>query len=87
MALTKTISLQNNFCRESTFENAYIKIVSISGNKNSLTAEVAIFDSKDGMFLKSQSLSFVPDLDGANFIRQAYTSAKKTKEFENATDC
>lgn len=87
MALTKTISLQNNFCKLSTFENAYIKIVSISGNKNSLTAKIAIFESKDGMFLKSQNFSFVPELDGSNFIRQAYMRAKETDAFKNSTDC
>lgn len=87
MALTKTISLQNNFCRESTFENAYIKIVSISGSKKSLTAEIAIFESKDGMFLKSQNFSFVPELDGSNFIRQAYLHLKSLPEFADAVDC
>jgi hypothetical protein len=87
MALKKTLVLIDNFNRPVEFVDAYIKIISISGGKDSMTSEIAIFESKDGKMLKSQSLRFSPDLDGSNFIRQAYISAKKTKEFEDSIDC
>jgi hypothetical protein len=52
-----------------------------------MTVELAVFECKDGKMLKSQSLRFSPDLDGSNFIRQAYMRAKETDAFENSTDC
>lgn len=87
MALKKTLTLVDNFGKNVEFVDAYIKIVSISGSKDLLTAEISILEAKDGKMLKSQSLRFSPDLDGSNFIRQAYMRAKETKEFENSTDC
>lgn len=87
MALKKTLILIDNFGRNIEFVDAYIKIISISGGKDLMTSEIAIFESKDGKMLKSQSLRFSPDLDGSNFIRQAYMRVKETKEFENSTDC
>lgn len=87
MALKKTLTLVDNFGRNVEFVDAYIKIISIFGGKDSITAEIAIFESKTGRILKSDSLRFSPELDGSNFIRQAYLRAKETTAFENSSDC
>jgi hypothetical protein len=40
-----------------------------------------------GELITSTSFQFEPDLDGKNFIAQAYSAAKKLPEFENSTNC
>ena len=44
-------------------------------------------NDKDGELVDTRSMSFVPVLDGDNFIRQAYFHLKTLPEFAGATDC
>lgn len=87
MALTKTISLQNNFGTQSTFENAYIKVFKLIGNKERMCADIAFCADKEGVPLKVQKFFFAPDLSGSNFIKQAYEHVKTLPEFADAKDC
>lgn len=87
MAIKKTLTLVDNFGKNIEFVDTYIKIVFISGSKDLLTAEISILEAKDGKMLKSQSFRFSLDLNGANFIRQAYEHLKTLPEFAGATDC
>jgi hypothetical protein len=87
MAFTKTITLKNNFGTESSFENAYIKIVKLTGTKDRMCADVAAFTAKDGGPLKTQKVYFAPDLSASNFIKQAYEQTKLLPEFSDAKDC
>jgi ribosome-associated translation inhibitor RaiA len=64
--------------------NAYIKVDSISGNKNRIDFTVSF--SENDAVLTAKSYDFKPDLDGDNFIKQAYLYLKTLPEFESATD-
>lgn len=87
MAISKTIKLMDNFNVEVTFQDCYIKVDSIVGNKSQVLATLNFYKEKDGEQIKQQMLQFVPDLSGNNFIAQAYSQAKKLPEFDGATDC
>jgi hypothetical protein len=86
MALQKNLTLENNFDEQSMFPNAYIKVQSVSGNKERMTAVVVMHKEKDGFCLRSKSYNFVPDLS-SNFIAQAYNHLKTLPEFSGAMDC
>jgi hypothetical protein len=87
MALTKKIELSNNFGEVSVFPNCYIKVMTVSGNKNSISCCVNFQKDKDGQFLDSQSFTFAPSMTNGNFIKQSYDYLKNLPEFEGATDC
>lgn len=65
--------------------DAYIKVVSLSGNKDYQSAKVVFKDKEKIIFMKSYG--FKPSLDGANFIAQAYSFLKTLPEFAGAVDC
>jgi len=87
MALSKTVVFKNNFQEDSTFHNAYIKVESINGNKNRITAKVVWRKQKDTDALATENFAFAPVIDGKNFIAQAYEHLKTLPEFAGATDC
>jgi hypothetical protein len=90
MALTKNvIFLPPGFDTPAQISNAYIRVESINGNKNRITVTVAIGKKNEDNFLIAQSIncSFVPNLDGQNFISQAYTHLKTLPDFAGAMDC
>lgn len=67
---------------------AYVRVSRISGNASRLDISVESFhNDKDGELVDTRSMSFVPVLDGDNFIRQAYLHLKTLPEFAGATDC
>lgn len=85
MALKKTITLTNNFGLSNTFNDAYIKVKSVSGTKEFVTAYVDY--KKDEKVLVQKGFQFAPDMNGANFIKQAYEHLKTLEEFDGAIDC
>ncbi len=87
MALKKTIQLKNNFEEFSIFENSYIKITNISGDKNKISCSLSFLKDKNKEFISSSSYQFTPSLDGDNFIKQAYLHLKTLPEFADAVDC
>lgn len=87
MALAKTITLKTNFGDDVTFNNAYIRVATINGDKNLLNLEVFYFKEQGGKYLQKTEMSFVPSLEGVNFIAQAYTHLKTLPEFSDAVDC
>jgi hypothetical protein len=87
MALTKRIELKNNFGELSFFPNCYIKVATVSGNKDSIACCVNFQKNEGGQFLDSQSFTFTPSMTGSNFIAQAYEHLKTLPEFDGATDC
>jgi len=66
--------------------SAYVKVVSITGSKTQLNAEV-LFKSDSHKFTKNYL--FVPSvsIDSINFIAQAYEYLKTLPEFADAIDC
>lgn len=87
MALTKQIEMVSNFGDIVVFNNAYFAITSISGNKNNIDVCLSLFKEKNGILIKSDIYSFIPSLQGENFITQAYEYLKTLEEFKDAEDC
>ena len=87
MALTKTITLVNNFQEFSIFEDAYLKVTSFSGSKETVSFDLSAFKEKGGVLLQKQDYVFAIDLEGSNPIKQAYEYLKTLPELADATDC
>jgi hypothetical protein len=90
MALKKTLSFTpDGFSTPAMLQDAYCKVVQINGDKTKIFFDVVFFNKTDDCVtpaLKKQ-YSFVPNLDGRNFIAQAYNHLKTLPEFAGATDC
>lgn len=95
MALRKTISLEGvvNVMTEygpipdgkkSVLLNAYIKVENVAASKNSAQATVSFTDN--GKAIK-KGYAFSPNMDGENFIKQAYLHIKTLPELAGAEDC
>ena len=87
MALKKQITLKSNFGDDVVFNNSYIKISALYGDKNSLRIEVNVHKTENGAILDRQQYYFSPTLEGKNFIAQAYDYLKTLPEFAGAMDC
>ena len=87
MALQKNISLKDNFDITVDFKDAYIKVTSLEGDKESMVATVDTSDKSGGQVLERKAYEFAPQLDGGNIIAQAYEHLKTLPEFSDATDC
>jgi hypothetical protein len=87
MALKKSLQLANNFGEVSTFQNCYIKVIDVVGTKNNIMSKVGFFKEKAGLLLQEKTYDVIPDMDGANFIKQAYDHFKTLPEFSGAEDC
>lgn len=86
MALTK-LKTKDIFGKTLEFQNSYIKISNISGNKNRMTLLVDVLSELDGEVIESVQYTFSVDLDGKNFIAQGYDYLKTLPEFADAVDC
>jgi|SaaInlStandDraft_3_1057020.scaffolds.fasta_scaffold100827_2 hypothetical protein len=86
MALTKTIQKKlQGFDGALSVKDCYIKVMSISGDKQNMTYHVAFINLDTTV--DSVNHSFTPDmLSGDNFIKQAYLHLKTLPEFVGATD-
>jgi hypothetical protein len=84
MAMKKNISV-NAFNRNIEIPNAYIKVGNVVGNKSFIEFEVLF--SENSAFIKKESHTFTPDMQGGNFIAQAYEHLKTLPEFAGAIDC
>ena len=83
---TYNLPWAQEFAEEKTFtlSNAYVKVLSVEGTKESLRAKVQI--AADGKSMV-KNFNFAPNMDGDNFIRQTYKHLKTLPEFAGATDC
>jgi hypothetical protein len=87
MALTKTIETSHGL----TLNNAYIKIIEVSGNKSLINILVVSFKDKEASdngknYLTQNSYHFAPSLE-MNFIMQGYEYLKTLPAFDGAVDC
>jgi len=87
MALKKQITLKNNFGDDVTFNEAYIKVENLMGNKSQFRIDVSIYKRQNEQIVDRKNYLFTPDLDGKNFIAQAYEYIKAKPEFSGAFDC
>lgn len=86
MALKKDLIVEKeNFSGSLVAKDAYWKITNISGNKYGFIVSVDAF--VNNVFSERKTSSFVPMLDGQNFIRQAYDHLKTLPEFAGAINC
>lgn len=67
--------------------DTYIRVESVSGGKEEQQANVSFSAGNPPHIIDRQSFTFIPDLDGPNFIKQAYLYLKSLPEFEYAEDC
>jgi hypothetical protein len=87
MALSKTLSLTDNFGESVSFNNAYIKVAQASATKDTCLVSYKILRGPGGQELAERFSSFPLDLEGPNPIKQAYLHLKTLPEFSDATDC
>jgi hypothetical protein len=78
---SKFVALAQDF----VVENAYIKIANIYGDKNRMLLKYSVIVGTTE--IDSGHASFVPSLQGNNFIAQGYDHLKTLPEFAGATDC
>jgi len=65
----------------------YIKVEFVSGDKANVKASVTFTDETTNEQLMRKDYSFVPSMDGGNFIAQAYNYLKTLPDFAGAVDC
>lgn len=91
MALSKTLTLQNGL----SVPNAYLRIISLqvssaveinNQKKRMALIQLGIFTNADSGFIEMITSDFDVNLDGKNFIAQAYDHLKTLSEFADATD-
>lgn len=87
MALKKQITLKTNFGDDVTFNEAYIKVENLMGDKSQLRVDVSVHKSQNEQVVDRKNYLFTPDLAGKNFIAQAYDYMKTLPEWSGATDC
>lgn len=66
--------------------DAYIKVISITGDKNKVKATVN-FSNSEQNFNKQYLIPVSVATDAPNFIKQTYEHLKTLPEFAGATDC
>jgi hypothetical protein len=85
MALQQQIKFKTQF-GEISVDNVYIKVVDVVASKQEGIANLRYFKGKDGNVLKESKFDFPVELDGKNFIAQAYEHIKTLPEFSQAID-
>jgi hypothetical protein len=87
MALKGKIILETNLGTSASFEDAYVKVLDVSSDKNTGNINVGIFESQNGRLICTQRHPFVPSMDGPNFIKQCYEQIKRLPVFANCQSC
>lgn len=85
MALTKEITVEL-YGKALTFHNAYIVVNEVSASKDIAKATLLYFSEAGGEVFDRKAVDFVPDMNGENFIKQAYLHLKSTPEFAHSED-
>jgi hypothetical protein len=66
--------------------SAYVKVISITGDKNQVIASVH-FSGDVAQFTKQYQIHMSVESGSSNFIEQVYKHLKTLPEFADATDC
>lgn len=77
------------FGKELAFDEAYQKILKVTGNKNRLEINLAVYDdSLQKYLIESRVFYFSPSVDegSSNFIKQGYEYLKTLEEYKDAID-
>lgn len=86
MALKNTY-IAKAFNQEIKIENAYIKVLQVTSDKENSSALVQVFDSEQKNKINQFFKEYKTNLSGDNPIKQAYLHLKTLPEFEGAVDC
>lgn len=81
MALSKTFNFAGL-----TVTDGYLRVTEVSGSKNRVAFSVSFSVASDTEAVKYEDFNFVPDMDGDNFIKQAYEYMKTLPDYADATD-
>lgn len=87
MALNLNMRLNNGL----NIENAYIKILSVGGNKLNAVIEIGIFVDKiytDNKYIEKKFYNFIPSVEDTskNWIKQGYEHLKTLDEYKYSID-
>jgi hypothetical protein len=86
MALSKTLTKTlAGFSGQIQASDVYYKVEQVSGNKERVAFTMRGY--KDGSQIDSFNGEFLPNMNGGNYIEQAYLHAKTLPEFAGAVDC
>lgn len=86
MALKKTLTKSfDGFSGQIQADDVYYKVEQVSGNKEKVVFTMRGY--KDGVQVDSFNGEFAADMNGGNYIQQAYLYAKTLPEFVGAVDC
>jgi hypothetical protein len=85
MALKKDWPIGAHLGLTQTLPDCYIKVVRVEGNKHVAFASFEV--QHDGRPLTTEVREFSVDLNGSNFIAEAYKHLKTLPEFSGAIDC
>jgi len=68
--------------------DTYIQVIHVSATKEDGMCNVRFRkESKEGGIVSDLVYQFTPDMNGPNFIKQAYLHLKTLPEFAGAEDC
>lgn len=82
------MALKKNFeHRGVQVAEGYLKVANVTGDKNRVAFVVSYAVNAAHDSLKTEEFSFMPKMEGGNFIAQSYEYLKTLKGFEDATDC
>ena len=81
---TSSGTIENGIQRVSF--SAYVKVISVNGNKNEVTANVH-FAGDAAQFFKQYNAPVSVEAGAPNFIEQVYKHLKTLPEFVGAEDC
>lgn len=85
--IAEFIGLENTVLTKSfELKEAYIMVSNVDGCKNNMCITVDVYNSTKEIVLKKEKYYFIPDLNGGNFIKQAYDHLKILPEYNDAID-
>jgi len=89
MALIKSVEkIVSGFDDKLVASNAYWRIDKLEGNKTLMSALANAYGNANSrVIIDSFLFSFVIEVEGRNFIAQAYEHLKTLPEFAGAIDC
>jgi hypothetical protein len=87
MALKKQTSLVDNFDILVDIGVSYIRVEKVDASKTKAVAAVSFNNENADKNFITKFYEFAPNINGKNFIAQAYDHLKTLPEFADATDC
>jgi TfoX/Sxy family transcriptional regulator of competence genes len=86
VALQKSIQFKTVFGNVAV-NDVYIKVDQVTASKESGSATLRYFKGKEGALLNESRVDFPVDIEGKNFIAQAYDHIKTLSDFVDSVDC